>query len=227
MRWTVLTWNLKHGRAVPSAGRALLGDFTAALGGWQWDLALLQEVPPWWPPQLALALEAQQRLALTSRNLGLSLRRGIAVRRPDLIKSNGGGCNAILVRRGAGHIAEHRVKRLCWLPERRWMHAVRLSSAPASSLDSPWICNLHTAASADQGRRAAAAARSWGGMAPIVLGGDFNVRELSLEGFSHAAGHDVDHVYLRGLEPVTGTAQTLEHGELSDHAPVVITVRTS
>ena len=24
-------------------------EFTAALDGWDWDVALLQEVPPWWP----------------------------------------------------------------------------------------------------------------------------------------------------------------------------------
>ncbi len=43
---------------------------------------------------------------LTSRNFGLSLRRAISSRNPDLLKSNGGGANAILVRgrdRGAPH----------------------------------------------------------------------------------------------------------------------------
>ena len=38
------------------------------------------------------------RSVLTSRNLGLPLRRAIASRNPDLLKSNGGGANAILVR---------------------------------------------------------------------------------------------------------------------------------
>ena len=28
-------------------------EFAAALEGWEWDVALLQEVPPWWPPALA------------------------------------------------------------------------------------------------------------------------------------------------------------------------------
>ena len=37
---------------------------------------------------------------LTSRNWLLFLRRAISVRNPDLLKSNGGGCNAILVRGG-------------------------------------------------------------------------------------------------------------------------------
>ena len=50
MQLRVLTWNLMHGRSVPPAGRDLRAEFTAALAGWEWDVALLQEVPPWWPP---------------------------------------------------------------------------------------------------------------------------------------------------------------------------------
>ena len=48
----VLTWNLLHGRAVPPAGRDLFDEFADALAGWEWDVALLQEVPPWWPAEL-------------------------------------------------------------------------------------------------------------------------------------------------------------------------------
>ena len=44
----ILTWNLYHGRAQPPAGRDLLAEFSAMLAGWDWDVALLQEVPPWW-----------------------------------------------------------------------------------------------------------------------------------------------------------------------------------
>jgi endonuclease/exonuclease/phosphatase family metal-dependent hydrolase len=221
----VLTWNLKHGRAVPSAGRHLLGEFTAVLGGWEWDLALLQEVPPWWPPRLAAALGAEQRSVLTSRNAGLALRRAIAVRWPDLIKSNGGGCNAILVRRG-GPVAEHRTRRLSLLPERRWVHGVRLGGAPGGTDDPPgeaWVCNLHTQTDPAQGRLAAATALTWARGAPIVLGGDFNVRGLALEQFSHAGGHGVDHVFVHHLRAI-GPGEVLDRGVLSDHAPVVVTV---
>jgi endonuclease/exonuclease/phosphatase family metal-dependent hydrolase len=222
--WRVLTWNLKHGRAVPSAGRDLLGEFTAALRGWEWDLALLQEVPPWWPPQLAAALGAEQRSVLTSRNAGLALRRAIAMRRPDLIKSNGGGCNAILARRG-GPIAEHRTRRLSLLPERRWVHGVRLR-APGGADDPPgeaWVCNLHTQADPAQGRLAAATALTWARGMPIVLGGDFNVRGPALEQLSHAGGHGVDHVFVHHLRAI-GPGEVLDRGVLSDHAPVVVTV---
>jgi endonuclease/exonuclease/phosphatase family metal-dependent hydrolase len=219
--WRVLTWNLKHGRAVPSAGRELLAEFIAALGGWEWDLALLQEVPPWWPARFATSLGAEQRLVLTSRNAGLALRRAAAVRWPDLIKSNGGGCNAILVRRG-GPITAHRTRRLSLLPERRWVHGVRLERAPDGAAGA-WVCNLHTAADAAQGALAGAAALTWARGMPIVLGGDFNVRDLAFEQFGHAGGHGVDHVFLHGLAAVGG-AEVLDRGSLSDHAPVAVTV---
>ena len=67
----VLTWNLMHGRSVPGAGRDLLADFADALAGWEWDVALLQEVPPWWPAALGARLGAEYRTVLTSRNAGL------------------------------------------------------------------------------------------------------------------------------------------------------------
>src|SRR3981081_4675028 len=126
---SVLTWNLKHGRAFPSAGRDLFDEFAAALAGWDWDVALLQEVPPWWPSRLGARLQADWRLVLTSRHFELTVLRAPASRAPDAIKSSGCGCNALLVRRGSGtataSIAEHRVLRLTWLPERRWLLGVR------------------------------------------------------------------------------------------------------
>ena len=64
----VLTWNLFHGRSVPDAPREQLAEFAARLAGWEWDVALLQEVPPWWPPELGRASGASARTALTSRN---------------------------------------------------------------------------------------------------------------------------------------------------------------
>jgi endonuclease/exonuclease/phosphatase family metal-dependent hydrolase len=228
----VITWNLMHGRSIPPAGRDLLDDFTRALGGWQWEVALLQEVPPWWPAELGAALNADWRLVLTSRNFGLPVRRAVATRWPDLIKSNGGGANAILMRVGAGArgggwagaIAEHRTHRLAWWPERRWLHGVRL----VRDGDSVWVGNLHctvhdAAAAAREARAAGAVMREWAGDAAAVLGGDFNERGLEVEHYSRLAQHDVDYVFasrgLTGSEP-----SVLERGRLSDHAPVSVTV---
>jgi endonuclease/exonuclease/phosphatase family metal-dependent hydrolase len=216
----VLSWNLFHGRAVPPAGRPLLDAFARALAGWNWDVALLQEVPPWWPPALAAAAEAEQRTVLTSRNELLPLRRRIAERWPDLIKSGGGGANAILAR---DRIREHRAWRLRRWPERRVVHAVRL--------DGPLhVANLH--ASQDRrGRPAQDLARAvrevteWCGDGPLVLGGDLNQRgTIAPPGFVHATGHSVDHLLSRGLVPA-GPGRTLERGGLSDHAPLLVELR--
>jgi endonuclease/exonuclease/phosphatase family metal-dependent hydrolase len=210
----ILTWNLYHGRAVPGRGRSLLGEFAAALAGWEWDVALLQEVPPWWPPELARAAGAEQRTVLTSRNSLLPLRRWIADRYPDAIRSNGGGCNAILAR---ARILDHRKRRLrCW-PERRVVHAVALE-------DGRWAANLHAtvhdpARAAADIELAARTALAWAGEAPLTLGGDFNVRAPHVNGLVHAGGHGVDHMFARGLRAM-GVAERLDRGGLSDHAPV-------
>jgi endonuclease/exonuclease/phosphatase family metal-dependent hydrolase len=217
----VITWNVFHGRAVPERSAYLYDEFLAAIDGWDWDVLLLQECPPWWPPQFAAALDADFRSALTSRNLGLPIRKALATRRPDLIKANGGGCNAILVR--GAKIVAHRVKRIRYIPERRLVHGVKLDSGI-------WICNLHL-----QGSRSHIAAPNhvvetvksgvyamrWAGeKAPILLGGDFNVSAPPLIGFGQIPGHrGVDQLFVRNLE-FTGRANVLDRGNLSDHRPV-------
>jgi endonuclease/exonuclease/phosphatase family metal-dependent hydrolase len=215
MRLRILSWNLMHGRSVPPARRDLLPEFTAALRSWDWDVALLQEVPPWWPRSFAASLAGEERSVLTSRNALLPLRRAIGIRWPDAIKSNGGGANAILVR--ADRIAEHRAARLRRLPERRWVHGVRLGCGI-------WAANFHATsrpveAAARDGRLAAATALGWTEGAPLALGGDFNWPEPSLDGLEQAGGHELDHLFVSGLR-VWGPLAVLDCGALSDHAPV-------
>jgi endonuclease/exonuclease/phosphatase family metal-dependent hydrolase len=215
----VLSWNLFHGRAVPGAGRDLQAEFARALAGWEWDVALLQEVPPWWPAALARACDADARTALTSRNALPGARRALAMRWPDVVKSNGGGANAILVR-GAAIVDERRLLLRRW-PERRVCHAVRLA-------DGTWCANLHAqvhrAPRAERDvERAAAATLAWSDGAPAVLSGDFNVREPSAPGFAWLGGDGVDHVLGHGLA-AAGPAAVLDRGRLSDHAPVAVTL---
>jgi endonuclease/exonuclease/phosphatase family metal-dependent hydrolase len=222
----VLTWNLKHGRAVPPAQRDLLDDFAAALAGWEWEVALLQEVPPWWSSALAdrLGGNVRYRLVLTSRNALLPVRRAIAVRWPELIKSGGGGANAILVRGRNIALGHQLTERLALWPERRKLQAVRLVTFG----EEVWMANLHATVHDDpRARGEAEAARvalvRWAAAAPFVLGGDFNVRGLALAGLRCVAAHDVDYVFASGFE-VAGEAEVLEHGALSDHAPVAVTL---
>jgi len=217
----VLTWNLFHGRARPGRNEDLLDVFATTLAGWEWDVALLQEAPPWWPAPLAVACDAEERHALTSRNALLPLRRALATRWPELMKSNGGGCNAILVR-GLGGVTAHARRRLCVLPERRVVHALRDG-------EGRWFANVH--ASTGRGARtlgdvarARTAALSWAGDAPLVLGGDFNVEDPPLSGFAHVGGHRIDHVFARGFGDAAARTERLDAGELSDHAPLRVTV---
>lgn len=208
----VLTWNLYHGRALPPAGRSLEREFRDMLAGWEWDVALLQEVPPWWPATWPWASD----VVLTSRNLGLPARRALATRWPDLIKSNGGGANAILVRDGFAPIAERWRRRLRFWPERRVAHGVRL--------DDVWVVNLHAQVHSDE--RADAdierAAERWRASPRVVFGGDLNIREPSVGGFTVAGGHDVDFVLTRGF--ASERVEVLDRGVLSDHAAVLVTL---
>ena len=135
------------------------------------------------------------------------------------MRSGGGSANAILVR-GEERIAARAKRRLRLWPERRVVHAVRLEPSGV------WVGNLHAQVHSETRARgdaeeAAATVRRWAGDdAPVVLGGDFNVRKPAAKGFEHAGGHNVDHVLVRHLRPA-GAAQTLDRGPLSDHAPVL------
>jgi endonuclease/exonuclease/phosphatase family metal-dependent hydrolase len=208
-----LTWNLYHGRSPKPAGRSLLNEFSAALAGWEWDVALLQEVPPWWPPKLAAATGAQERTVLTSRNSLLWLRRLISDLNPDILKSNGGGANAILVR---GDVLDHRWVELTRTPERRVAHAVRLADG--------WIVNVHSSTHRDEwALRDTRRALEWAPAPLLLFGGDVNLRHPpELPGLVHVAGNHVDHLFTTGRPG--RDAAVLERGRLSDHPPVAITV---
>jgi endonuclease/exonuclease/phosphatase (EEP) superfamily protein YafD len=214
----ILAWNLFHGRAQPSAGRDLFEEFATTIAGWPWQVALLQEVPPWWPRPLAERSRASMRMALTSRNGLLPLRRALALRLPDLVRSEGGGANAILVRGRA--IAEHRVCELTRRPERRVMHAVRLD-------DGTWAGNLHASTQSPRARTeadvrtAVAALDRWADGAPrVLLGGDYNMDHPPVATLRWMGGGGVDYVYARGFTRVS--ASSPRRGGLSDHRPVLV-----
>jgi endonuclease/exonuclease/phosphatase family metal-dependent hydrolase len=223
----VLTWNLFHGRARPAAHRELLGGFSGLLAAWRWDVALLQEVPPWWPAALAVACEAEQRTALTSRNALLPLRRALARRDPELLKSNGGGANAVLSRRP---IAAARPLPLRLRPERRVAQIVRLG-------DGTVLANHHASTrvplAEDELARLCAAALAEAAGRPLVLGGDLNLRRpRAAAPLVHVASRDVDHLFTAGLElasaPRLHAREVDLDGralELSDHPPLEAELR--
>jgi endonuclease/exonuclease/phosphatase family metal-dependent hydrolase len=196
----VLSWNLYHGRDFPpdpalftlrsrllkrterndthvQVNRPLLDEFARVLGGLDWDLALLQEAPPRWSGELRRRTTAAGVRVLTSRNVLPPLQGLLADWNPDLIASWEGGSNQLLVRAPL-RIAEHRTMTLTRRPERRRMHWVRLERAGGAPL---CVANLHATAgrpaqAADEVLAAAATAVAWSGDAPLVLGGDLNLR---------------------------------------------------
>jgi endonuclease/exonuclease/phosphatase family metal-dependent hydrolase len=221
----VLTWNLFHGRSTPPAKMPLLHQFARRLASWEWDVALLQEVPPWWPAPLAAGAQAEHRAALTSRNSLSPLRRAIGSRWPDLAKSNAGGGNAIVAR---VPIIEHRVMRLRTWPERRVAQLARLRNGVC-------IANYHGSARPPLAREELARlwkhAQAFAGEAPVLLGGDLNLRDPRLEGATLLARNEVDFLFARGLSAI-GEGKLLDRSvvldgrelELSDHVALATTV---
>jgi endonuclease/exonuclease/phosphatase family metal-dependent hydrolase len=246
----------------------LLGEFSRLLAGAEWDVALLQECPPRWRESLARTCGAESHRVLTSRNSLGAVRAQAARLNPDLTASGEGGSNLTLVRNslrcalctqevqkahrnGVGGERRAIVERRELVirggrPERRAMAFTRTESGVC-------LANLHATndrpeLAVEDVLRAAAAATDWAGEAPLLFGGDFNLRpeaspavfaELR-ERFCLAAPtgpQAIDHLLVRGLETVEPARQwgperreLREDGlalRLSDHAPVEARFATS
>jgi endonuclease/exonuclease/phosphatase family metal-dependent hydrolase len=266
MEITVLCWNLFHGRDFPpdaelrtwrsrllrlderndthvQVNRDLTPEFATLLSSAAWDVAMLQECPPRFAAPLGRASGAEYHRVFTSRNdLGF-WRAFLAKQNPDLMASNEGGSNTTLVRVPGklGGIAERRELAIHeGAPERRSMAFTRTASGVC-------IANLHAtndvpAMATEDVLRAAEAASEWAGAAPLIFGGDLNLRPAEDPGIFQRLAADfgldspttgpkkIDHVLVRGLEVVEAPAQwPPERRELpldgralrlSDHAPV-------
>ena len=266
----VLTWNLFHGRDLPpdpalftrrsrllgtternathaQVNRPLLGEFAGLLAGEDWQVALLQEAPPRWLRPLGRRCGAGGASALTSRNLGAAGRAWVAERNPDLIASNEGGSNQILVR-PPWRLARVRRLTLTHRPERRSLLWACLESEDGRTLA---VANMHLSTVRELAERevltAAEQAVAWSAGAPLVFGGDLNLRPrdspatfAALEQrFALAAPtgpRAIDHLLVRGLEveapprALPAARREVRGGDglairLSDHAPVTASVR--
>jgi endonuclease/exonuclease/phosphatase family metal-dependent hydrolase len=267
MVFAALTWNLLHGRDFPpepelrtwqkrlwpgewrqgdhvQVNGPLLKEFQAKLASFEWDVALLQEAPPRFLDPLAEAAGAAGRRVLTSRNSLAFLRTAIAEWNPDLIASNEGGSNQLLVR-PPWTIAEVRTLELARRPERRMAIWARHSHPDGQTL---CVANMHATAEGDHSRaahellRVAAQCVEWNADAPLIVGGDMNLRPReqpwafeqlgSKYGLAPATATDaIDHLLARGLDVVDpprrlpAEAREVVRGDgarlrLSDHAPV-------
>ena len=123
-------------------------------------------------------------------------------------------------------ITTHRTLRLCRVPERRWLHAVRIEIGGIGGRG-VWVGNLHASgldwSARRECKRAGATLLEWAAGEPSLLGGDFNIVWPSVPGFTHAAGNYVDHVLAAGMR-ASGVTSTLDRGVLSDHVPVAVTL---
>jgi endonuclease/exonuclease/phosphatase family metal-dependent hydrolase len=263
----VLSWNLFHGRDFPpdpslltwrsrllrttersathaQVNRPLTEEFAAWLAGHSWELALLQEAPPRWLRTLGERCGASGAIALTSRNSLQRVRTGIAEWNPDLMASNEGGSNQVLVRNPAS-IEEVRRLTIARRPERRRMLWARVGAPSPGAL---CVATLHTSTrdpetAAGEIEHAAGCAVEWSEGSPLVFGGDMNLKpsqrpdlfDLLAErhGFSRPTESEaIDHLLARGLELIEPPRRLPpEEREvpgpeglrvrLSDHAPVV------
>jgi endonuclease/exonuclease/phosphatase family metal-dependent hydrolase len=260
-----LTWNLFHGRDFPpnpelrtwrsrllrteerdathaQVNRSLRAEFAEVLAELAWEIALLQEAPAPWLDELARRSRAKGDLVLTSRRLVPPVQRALAEWNPDLIASWEGGSNMVLVRAPA-RIAETRRLTVATHPEHRRMLFARIAAPGGREL---CVANVHLSTDVRQARseaeRAAAWAVHWAGAAPLVFGGDLNLRPaLTPEPFDllrdrlglapPTSNRAIDHLLARGLrlvEPPTALPPEAREREqadglrirLSDHAPV-------
>jgi endonuclease/exonuclease/phosphatase family metal-dependent hydrolase len=180
-----VTWNLFHGRAevVNRALRSrvrrrtsLMQAFGSVLAHVPWDVALLQEAPPRWLEPLCRDLGAHGALALTARNVAAPVQRRLAGRNPDLLGAWEGGSNQLLVR-PPWMVVETRRLRLARRPERRRMLWARLRGPDGGELAVACVhMSKREGAAAEEAVRAAEHAAAWAAGAPLLLGGDFNLR---------------------------------------------------
>ncbi len=267
----VISWNLFHGRDWPpneallTLRSRLLGvserddthvqvnhplrrEFATVLGQLDWSLALLQEAPPTWLRPLCRELGVSGVSALTARNLGAAPRAALARLNPDLIASGEGGSNQLLVR-APWRIAEVRRLTLTHRPERRRMLFARVENPDGRAIG---VANLHAtahdeAAAARDVERAAERASAWAEEAPLIFGGDFNLRPASAPqaferlraryGLNGPTGPKaIDHLLVKGISaqtaperlPAAAREVEIEDGlriRLSDHAPLAASLR--
>ena len=265
MELTAISWNLFHGRDFPpdprlrtwrsrilrfdernethlQVNRDLTAEFGQLLAGARWDVALLQECPPRFAVPLARACGAEAHRALTSRNSLGALRGLLARQNPDLMASGEGGSNLTLLRVPGrlGGIAERREMTIHeGAPERRSMALTRTGSGLC-------LANLHATndrpeQAVEDVLRASRAAAEFADAAPLLFGGDLNLRpaeqpevfERLREEFGLAAPtapKAIDHILVRGLETIEPPHPWPPEGRelkieglalrLSDHTPV-------
>jgi endonuclease/exonuclease/phosphatase family metal-dependent hydrolase len=239
----------ERGGGYAQVNRPLFDEFATVLGRIEWDFALLQEAPPRWFDRLCAATGSSGAIALTSRNFGRAVRAALANWNPDLIASNEGGSNQLLVRE-PWTVASARRHTVARVPERRRVLLARVEAAGGDPDGGALaVANLHGSVGSvrgapDQVIEAASAAVEFAGDLPLVFAGDLNLRpathpevfETLEKRFGLAPPTDpdaIDHILARGLQvvepphPLQASVREVTDVDgslirLSDHACVVV-----
>ena len=264
MALLVRTWNVFHGNAKPPERRTFLADAVRLASADGPDVLCLQELPVWslrrleeWCGMQVVGIVASRprplsaelgrvltgvhygrlRSAFTGQANAILLAGRLKVRAIDSIVLNPPGVRGAQARA----LGLPRRLRLAWAGERRVCQAVRIDDGERTLV----VANLHGSSVPDRRipdmelLRAATFADAFAEPdEPLVLAGDFNVREETSVTLAQLAGPDwgfsrpipwLDQILVRGAEatrpePWPEERRRVDGRLLSDHAPVEATV---
>jgi endonuclease/exonuclease/phosphatase family metal-dependent hydrolase len=234
LRLLVRTWNVYHGRTHPQSSTLHLEQMIRLVTADAPDVVALQEVPLWAVGRLEGWSGMKSSWAMTMPALLGPLARAVTDTDPQRYRSTlTGQANALLVNPHFEPGKHRRVvlnpglSRKDWLlrgGQRRVCHALEVDADGRQVL----LANLHASNHPDEVlvsgeiRRAEAFLAS---AAACVLLGDFNVARHPVSGFSDPIP-GIDQILVRGFalergpEPWAEERRRVDHGVLSDHAPV-------
>ena len=228
MALVVRTWNVFHGNALPPRRRGYLREMIELVCHDSPDVVCLQEVPVWGIARLE-EWSSMQALAVVARSPRVPGRAGVRVTRWNqgfFRSAFVGQANAILVSRSL--TAEDRGHLQISDPgsERRVVQAVGVSRSYV-------IANLHANRGHEVAQLELERSRAFAEAASredevVVLAGDFNLRDVQVEGYSVSTA-GIDHILVQGVPASAPFVWPTERRErngvvLSDHAPVEVTI---
>ncbi|HEY1317045.1 MAG TPA: endonuclease/exonuclease/phosphatase family protein [Gaiella sp.] len=233
MQLVVRTWNVFHGNADPPRRAGYLRRMIELVTLDGPDVVCLQELPVWAVARIASwsgmhHFEAVARPPLWPGPFSTWVTRA----HQGFFRSGlSGQANAILVapRHAATDLGHERISE--GRGERRVVHAVRIAGAPGVAIANLHASNDFVRPEVPRGEAARAAsfvehAATAGDV--VVLAGDFNVGDPSLEAYSPPGG-GIDHVLVRGaavlsVAPWPQDRRRQNGVVLSDHPVVEATI---
>lgn len=237
MGLVIRTWNLYHGRTHPKSGRTYLERMVRLVSLDAPDVVALQEVPLWALGRLERWSGMRAIWSVTVPGFLGPVARFITDLDPVRVRFTAAGqANALLlsprfdVEDDRTLVLNPEVKRMEWLRggrQRRVCQAVDLGTDRRRLT----VANLHATNNSDLARvEVGLAADFVRGAETCILCGDFNVPAFAVPEFSPPI-EGIDQILVRGLELERAphawptARRRVDHGLLSDHAPVEAEVK--